>query len=434
VFKQGEQLSQKGEHTKAAAAFLRAAREFPREPRAAQAAVNAEVEAKHGGDFETMRTAADLLVQSHSGREEAAQGVWIAAAAYQSVGLFSESAGYHEVLAEKWPKYEHAKDAAYNAVLLRTTVGEHDRAIADGNAYKRKYPRGDDADEVTFLMGKAHEKAEKWRDAEALYSSYSQTAKSSSSRIEALVRLATVKLRLGDERGADGALDRAMQAHRTYKKSLDDNGKYFAAKAHYMQGERTLAEFERIKIEGDVGQLKSRLKKKSDLLKRAADTFLETAEMGVAEWTTASLYQIGVTYESFSKSLLNSPPPPSLSAEQKELYQQQIEEFVIPIEEKGLEAYESGWQKAIELGIMNQWTAKMREALGRLNTELYPPLHEIGFEVRSRSVSPLPPLIDAPRRSSDGRSTPYLVPSKRSAEPAKTPGTTPASTKTGGPG
>jgi outer membrane protein assembly factor BamD (BamD/ComL family) len=429
VFKQGEQLSQKGEHTKAAAAFLRAAREFPREPRAAQAAVNAEVEAKHGGDFETMRTAADLLVQSHSGREEAAQGVWIAATAYQSVGLFSESAGYHEVVADKWPKYEHAKDAAYNAVLLRTTVGEHDRAIADGNAYKRKYPRGDDADEVTFLMGKAHEKAEKWRDAEALYSSYSQTAKSSGSRIEALVRLATVKLRVGDDRGADGALDRAMQAYRTYKKGLDDNGKYFAAKAHYMQGERTLAEFEKIKIEGDVGQLKSRLKKKSDLLKRAADTFLETAEMGVAEWTTASLYQIGVTYESFSKSLLNSPPPPSLSAEQKELYQQQIEEFVIPIEEKGLEAYESGWQKAIELGIMNQWTAKMREALGRLNTELYPPLHEIGFEVRSRSVAPLPPLIDSPRRSPDGRSTPYMVPSKRS-EPATKDNKAPAAPTT----
>ena len=38
--------------------------------------------------------------------------------------------------------------------------------------------------------------------------------------------------------------------------------------------------------------------------------------------------------------------------------------FVVPIEERSLEAYESGWQKAIELGIFNSWTAKMREALG----------------------------------------------------------------------
>ena len=57
---------------------------------------------------------------------------------------------------------------------------------------------------------------------------------------------------------------------------------------------------------------------------------------------------------------------------------------MIPIEEKGLEAYESGWKKAVELGIFNSWTAKMREALGRLNSELYPPLKEIGFELRSQ--------------------------------------------------
>jgi tetratricopeptide (TPR) repeat protein len=410
VFRQGEQLAASGEHSKSAAAYLRAAREFPREPKAAQAAVNAEIEARRGGDFETLAAAATLLVKNHAGRDEAAEGVWIAATAYQSVGLFSEAADYHEVLAEKWPKSEHNKDAAYNAVLLRATIGEHDKAIADGNAYKRKYPRAEDSDEVTFLMGKAHEKAEKWRDAEALYSHYSQSAKSNSSRLESLVRLATVRLKIGDDRGAEAALASAMGLYRTYKKSLEDQGKYFAAKAHYMQGERILADFEKIKIEGDVDLLKTRLKKKSELLKKAADTFLETAEMGVAEWTTAALYQIGVTYESFSKALLSSPPPSGLSAEQKDLYAQQIDEFVVPIEEKSLEAYESGWQKAIELGIFNQWTAKMREALGRLNTELYPPLKEVGFSIRSSGPSPLPPLIGAPRRSPDGRSTPYLMP------------------------
>jgi tetratricopeptide (TPR) repeat protein len=419
VFKRGEQLSEAGEHAKSAAAYLRAAREFPKEPRAAQAAVNAETEARHGGDFDTLHAAAELLVHDHANRDEAQAGVWFAAQAYQAVGLFSEAATYHEIIADKWPKSEHHKDAAYNAVLLRTTIGEHDKAIADGNAYVRKYPRAEDADEVTFLMGKAHEKAEKWKDAETLYAHYAQSARGQSGRTEALVRLATVRLRLGDERGSEAALASAMQVYRTYKRTLDDSGKYFAAKAHYMQGERVLADFGKIKIEGEVEQLKGRLKKKSELLKKAADTFLETAEMGVAEWTTASLYQIGVTYESFSKALLDSPPPATLNAEQKELYSQQIDEFVVPIEEKSLEAYESGWQKALELGIFNQWTAKMREALGRLNTELYPPLAETGFELRSRGPSALPPLIDAPRRTPDGRSQPYLVPVAPLAEPGK---------------
>lgn len=410
VFKQGEQLAEAGKHDQASAAYLRAAREFPKEPRAAKAAVNAEIEARRAGDMATLAAAATLLISDHKARPEAAEGVWIAATTYQEVGLFSESANYHTVIVDNFPKYEHHKDAAYNAVLLRTTVGEHAKAIESGNKYKQYYPRDEGADEVTFLMGKAHEKAGKWQDAESLYDRYAKNARSPSSQIEALVRLATVRIKRNDERGAASALDRALNVYKLSRGQLNDEGKYFAAKARYMQGERILAQFSKVKIEGDVKQLKQRLKQKSDLLKRAADTFLQTAEMGVAEWTTASLYQIGFTYDSFAKALLNSPPPPSLSDEEKELYQQSIEEFVIPIEERGLEAYESGWKKAIELGIFNSWTAKMRDALGRLNSELYPPLNETGFSLRSKGQAPLPPLIDGLRRSKDGRSEEYLMP------------------------
>jgi TolA-binding protein len=418
VFKLGESLAKKGEHGKAAEAYLRAAREFPKEQRSAQAAVNAEVEARRAADLATLSAAAKILVDNHRQREEAAEGIWIAASTYQEVGLFSEAASYHAILADSWPKSPHHKDAAYNAVLLRATVGEHDKAIESGQKFKKYYPRDESTDEVTFLMGKAHEKADKKSDAAALYDAYSRSARSVSSQIEALVRLATVKA--GDERQSGAALERAIQLYKARKSSVDDRGKYYAARARYMQGEVILKKFQDVKIEGDVKQLKERLKKKSELLKKAAETFLSTAEIGAAEWTTAALYQIGVTYESFSKALLNSPPPSNLSADEKELYQQSIDEFVVPIEERSLEAYESGWHKAVELGIFNSWTAKMREALGRLNSELYPPLKEQGFGIRSQSPAQLPPLIDATRRGAAGASETFLLPDAKD-KPAQKP-------------
>jgi TolA-binding protein len=417
VFKQGEFFAGKGEHGKAAEAYLRAAKEFPKEQRAAQAAVNAEVEARRAADLATLSAAAKILIDNHRGREEAAEGVWIAATTYQEVGLFSEAAAYHAVITDSWPKSSHHKDAAYNAVLLRTTVGEHDKAIDSGQKFKKYYPRDESADEVTFLMGKAHEKADKKAEAAALYDAYSRSARSVGSQIEALVRLATVKS--GDDRAASAALERAIQLYKARKSTVDDRGKYYAAKARYMQGESILKKFQEVKIEGDVKQLKTRLKSKTELLKKAAETFLSTAEIGAAEWTTAALYQIGVTYESFSKALLNSPPPANLNAEEKDMYQQSIDEFVVPIEERALEAYESGWRKAIELGIFNSWTAKMREALGRLNSELYPPLKEQGFEIRSQGPAPLPPLIDATRRNNGGRSEKFLLPSAGDKTDAK---------------
>jgi hypothetical protein len=165
-----------------------------------------------------------------------------------------------------------------------------------------------------------------------------------------------------------------------------------------MQGERILAAFEQIEIAGDMKKLSARLKQKAELLRQAAGVFLECVGMGVAEWTTAALYQIGHTYEAFAAALRNAPPPSNLSDSDKDAYQQQIDTFVVPIEEKSLEAYESGWKKAVELGIFNGWTAKMREALGRLNAELYAPSKEIGFEIRSSAPAALPPLIAAPRR------------------------------------
>jgi TolA-binding protein len=406
VFKQGEQLSQGGKHDKAAQAYLRAAREFPREERAAQAAVNAAIEAKRAGDLATLGVAANLLMTEHKTRPEAAQGLWIAAQTHQEVGLFAEAAAYDAQIVDYFPRSDHHKDAALNAVLLRTTIGDHKGAIESGEKFKKYYPKDDSADEVTFLMGKAHEKAGKKREAATLYDRYAKSAKTASSQIEALVRLAAVS---ADERTRSSALERAVHTYGQRKQTLDQRGKYYAAKARYMQGEAYLQRFDAVKIEGNVKQLKDRLKQKSELLKKAAEAFLATAEMGVAEWTTAALYQIGATYESFSKALLNSPPPPSLGEEEKEIYRQSIEEFVIPIEERSLEAYESGWQKALELGIFNAWTAKMREALGRLNAELYPPLKETGFEIRSQAASPMPALIAAPRRKAGGESEPYLI-------------------------
>jgi hypothetical protein len=174
-----------------------------------------------------------------------------------------------------------------------------------------------------------------------------------------------------------------------------------------------------------VKQLASRLKQKAALLKDAAKVFLDTVSMGVAEWSTAALYQIGHTYEAFAKALRDAPPPPNLSDADKDMYTSQIEEFVVPMEEKSLDAYENGWKKAMELGIYNQWTAKLRESLGRLNAELYPPIHEIGFDVRSASVNQLPPLIEAPRRGADANAKAQAATTTSAPPPAATPAPAP---------
>jgi cellulose synthase operon protein C len=407
VFKQGEQKAASGDHASAAAAYLRAAKEFSRDSRAAQACVNAEQEAKLAGDVKTLEQAAELAMGSqYRDRPESPMGAWIATTTLQAMGLLGEAAQIAEQMAAlgdrehpEYVKFEHEKDAAYNAVILREATGDHDRAMADGTRYLGAYGATPEADEVVFPMGRAAQNAGRPKEAAELYKRFLAHAKNLDHRAQGLVLLAQVQIKLGDERAAAASLDEALSLGKHRAHDLGPEGKYAAAHARYMQGERIVARFEQIQIQGDVKQLKGRLKQKAELLKDAAKVFLDCVSMGVAEWTTAALYQIGHVYEVFAKSLRDSPAPLEVKTEQQKAdYQAQIEEFAVPMEERSLDAYENGWKKATDLGIYNTWTAKMREALGRLNSELYPPFKEIGFELRSNGELPLPPLIEAPAR------------------------------------
>ncbi len=411
VFKQGEQKGLAGDHAGAATAYLRAAKEFPKDSRAAQACVNAELEAQKAGDLRTLKEAATLVIgPSYRERPEAPQGAWIAVTTFQAMGLFQDAAEFSEGLvasAEKGhTKNEHTKDAAFNAVLLRAAVGDNDKAVANGNKYLASFGTTAEADEVVFQMGRAHQRAGRQKEAIELYRRYLPKARNQDHRAQGYVLLAEAQIKSGDEKGADESLRAAVQIGKQKKGSLGPDGKYAAAHARYMEGERVLAKFAKVQIEGDVKQLSKRLKEKAELLKSAATIFLDTVSLGVAEWSTAALYQIGFTYESFAKALRDAPPPSGLSEADKEAYQQQIDEFVVPIEEKSLDAYENGWKKAIDLGIYNQWTAKMRDSLGRLNGELYRPFKEVGFEVRSSSGTNFPALFDAPHRGPQAKPDP----------------------------
>lgn len=406
VFKQGEQRMAQGDAQGAARAYLRAAKEFPSDARAAQACVNAQLAAKKAADVGTLREASTLVTSgAYLSRPESAEGAWIAATSFQSMGLYDEAATFAESMHRRdtsslahFKKHPHAKDAAYNAVLLREATGDYPRAISDGDTFLKTYPKSAEADDVIFYMGRAHQKAGHADKAVSLYKHALPRVKNLNHRAQGYVLLAKAQMSSGDHRGAEGSLRTAVQIGKRHGRELSADGRYAAAEARFLQGDLVLKQFEDVKIQGDVKQLSTRLKKKSQLLKQAATIYLDTVSLGVAEWSTAALFKIGYTYETFAKSLHDAPPPEGLSEADREAYTMQIDEFVVPIEERSLDAYENGWKKAMELGIYNRWTAKMRDALGRLNDVLYPPMREIGFDVRTTGPGPFPQLFDSPRR------------------------------------
>jgi hypothetical protein len=121
-------------------------------------------------------------------------------------------------------------------------------------------------------------------------------------------------------------------------------------------------------------------------------------EFKVAEWVTAALFKIGQSYEMFADALRNAPIPRGLNEAQQQAYRDQLAAFIVPIEERALDAYEGGYRKALELRVFNHWTQKLREGLTRLNQVEYPPLREIGTELAESAPLARPDPLTTLRR------------------------------------
>ena len=397
MFKIGEQLAERGEHAAAADAYLRAAEEFPREARAKQALYNAGLERQRAGDLPGAAQAYELLIERHPGSTEGATGAWAAAQMFESIAQFGDAARFYESYGRRFPEGEKAHEATYNAVLLRMTAGDWDEAVSVGRYYLERYPRHEQADDVYFFIGRAQEGDEDWDEAAGTYREYIRRSRNNDRKVEAQTRLAQVLERAGNRRGADEALEDAVRTARRQRRGLQD-GLYFAAQARYLQGDRVLTEYEQIAIAGPSEGLRQRLQRKSELLQRAALIYADVVEFGVAEWITASLYQIGHSYELFAEAMRAFELPEGLSEEEQQVYMDQLAMFIIPMEERALEAYEGGYNKALELRIYNRWTARLLESLQRLNDVQYPPLRESGGAVVEASPLPMPAHLDGLRR------------------------------------
>jgi hypothetical protein len=56
---------------------------------------------------------------------------------------------------------------------------------------------------------------------------------------------------------------------------------------------------------------------------------------------------------------------------------------VIEIEEVSIELYSTGYQQAVQMQVYDSYTKKIREALGRVASQQYPPERESRSEVRT---------------------------------------------------
>ena len=87
-----------------------------------------------------------------------------------------------------------------------------------------------------------------------------------------------------------------------------------------------------------------------------------------------------------------------LNADEQQVYRDELEKVVVVVEEKAIDAYKGGYQKALQLGVYNEFTQKLRAALGRMSDQEFPAENE----ARARPAAAEPrmnlPFVSAVQR------------------------------------
>ena len=207
--------------------------------------------------------------------------------------------------------------------------------------------------------------------------------------IEALVRSARTSLRLGQSKRATESLDGALKLWKRIDPKDRAAARPWAAEARYYQGELLFKEYEAVALDVKPRLLQKTLKRKSELLGKAQAVYLSVIDYEDLKWATASLYRVGQIYDGFSEALRTAPTPAGLSAADATAYRDALDSYVIDIEEKAIDLYAAGYQKAITMQVYDGYTKKIREALGRLSANQYPPEREARGDERvgDRSIA-----------------------------------------------
>ena len=370
LLKQGEAHAARDEFARAAEMFRRVAQEFPEHPSAAQALNNAGAAAERAGHpaeaVASYRALADRFPKSTA----APAALLTAARIEESIAAYARAATLYEQLARRYPQSADAALALRQAGLLRQTLGQYDRAASHYGEYEQRFRGRPETRLVAFQKGLVLLERKDWKLAAAAFGDYARTYNRDPSVVEALVRKAEAHMRLGDDAAAKEALARALAQHRALRKGGE--AAEFAAQARYLQGELIFREYERVKIAGRPRQLRRALEEKAQLLEQARTVYLDVLGFRAPEWATSALLRIGQAYEGFAKAMRKADVPRDLSPEERRLYREELEKAVIVIEDKALDAYRSGYAKALEIGVYNRHTRALRLALAELDQGEFP--------------------------------------------------------------
>jgi hypothetical protein len=180
--------------------------------------------------------------------------------------------------------------------------------------------------------------------------------------LEAMQKMDQLYQRTGDSSKRRVWLHKKIELVDTMGGAAPNRAKFLAAEAQLVLADDERAAFDAVQL-GDP--LANSLKRKQQALKDSITAYERAANYGVAEFATASTYQIADIYAALSRQLMASARPTGLSDMELEQYDVLLEEQAFPFEEQAISIHEINVRRSWD-GVYDQWVQKSFEALRAL--------------------------------------------------------------------
>ncbi|MFX3657793.1 MAG: tetratricopeptide repeat protein [bacterium] len=324
VYRQAENAEQNGDPDQAVGHYLRLSELAPGAELAVQGHFDAVAVAETAG--QTAR-AAELLAtfrDQHTGHPLAADAGKRLAALYEQTGDLMAAADELAALAEGDPDVEVRRLARYRAAELYLAEGADALAREQLVAYVDHYPSP------------------------------------LPERLEAVQQLDD--LARGDDAGRRPWLREKIAIHRQMGSGAGERATYLAAQAQFLLAQEVRTDFELIRL---GHPLPNSLARKQEALKSAVAALEAAAAYEVAEFATASTFQIATLFTDLAGAIMASDRPDGLSALELEQYEILLEEQAFPFEEQAIALHEINMRRSWD-GLWNDWIERSFAELGRL--------------------------------------------------------------------
>ncbi len=332
IYKQAEFYKDKGDNKLAAFHFMRVGKVAPSSSIRATAEYDAAVLYMGMKDWHKSSSILEGMRRSPAMAKQFAQGIsGKLVVVYTQLGRFDKAAKELNVLAGFAKTPEDKRKLIWQSAEMYDKAGQRPKANGLYLKYIAKYPK-------PFLQ---------FVEAHSRVIDYYKKQKSTKQKNQWLHKLIAIESRGGKQR--------------------NDRSRYLAAQASFELSQPVIKSYQQVRLNIP---LKKNLKIKKKRMESAIASLKKVMAYKVAEFSTASTYQMGEIYNHLAHSLMESQKPKGLSADELEQYEVLLEEQAYPFEEKSVDIHSVNARRTSQ-NIYDEWIKKSIKVLKSIQPVRY---------------------------------------------------------------